>query len=77
MKIVKIFFRIIVALFILLLILLILFGMLMVWKGTIGALDYIFERHPDLFTYFVAILVGLIMIVIGKNTIKILLCDKN
>ena len=72
MRIIKIIFLTIVTL---LMMFLIVFGAFMVWKGFTYAFDYIFEIHPDLCTYFAAMFVGLIMIVIGKSVIKILYCD--
>lgn len=72
MRIVKIIF---ITILTLLMLYLIVFGMFMVWQGTSKSFDYISERHPDLGVYFAGIVVGLIMIVIGKNTIKILFCD--
>jgi hypothetical protein len=72
MKIIKIIFLTIVTL---LMLFLIVFGLFMVWKGTSSAFDYIFEIHPDLCTYIAAMVVGLIMILIGKDVLKILFCD--
>lgn len=72
MRIIKIIFLTIVTL---LMMFLIVFGAFMVWKGFSNAFDYIFDRHPDLCVYFAAIFVGLILILIGKNTIKILFCN--
>ena len=72
MRIIKIIFLTIVTL---LMLFFIVFGAFMVWKGITYAFDYIFEIHPDLCTYFAAIIVGLIMILIGKGVLKILFCD--
>lgn len=72
MRIIKIIFLTIVTL---LMLFFIVFGAFMVWKGTNCAFDYILEIHPDLGSYFAAIIVGLIMIVIGKSVLKILFCD--
>ena len=72
MRIIKIIFLTIVTL---LMLFFIVFGAFIVWKGFSNAFDYIFEIHPNLCTYFAAIFVGLIMIVIGKSVLKILFCD--
>jgi hypothetical protein len=72
MRIIKIIFLTIVTL---LMLFLIVFGLFMVWKGTSSAFDYIFEIHPDLCVYIGAIFVGIIMIHIGKTTIKMLFCE--
>ena len=71
-RIIKIIFLTIVTLLMLFFIVL---GMYMVWKGFYSTFNYIYERYPDLCVYFTGIVVGLIMIFIGKITLKTLFFD--